>query len=67
MTSPFTRSVEDGTKCYVWPAVLAAPPLFDAACECGRHTVTDHDPVVCQRCGSLRLTVTRLNQWDLYT
>jgi Zn finger protein HypA/HybF involved in hydrogenase expression len=54
MTSPASE--------FVWPAITTAPPAFETACECGRHTVTDFEPQICPRCGSLRITVSRLAQ-----
>lgn len=41
-------------------AVLDRTPLYDASCGCGLHTVTLIEPQICNRCGSLLLTVFRV-------
>jgi hypothetical protein len=37
-----------------------ATMLYDAMCECGRHTVTLTEPICCNRCGANSFTVARV-------
>lgn len=40
---------------------LTATPFFDSTCElCGLHRVTVTEPQSCNRCGSLQLTIFRI-------
>lgn len=41
------------------PSTETSVTIFDAMCECGRHTQSLDEPVCCQRCGSNRITVQR--------
>jgi hypothetical protein len=42
-------------------ALLSVTPFFDVTCECGLHRVAIAEPQICNRCGSLRLTIVRVH------